>query len=230
MRHNAHRCRRFWSKGIPCPARKLKGHKEDDREQAEKANEKANELSDSGDNSIPDFIAIGDKRREVRKPRSDFNKPLTLPIPFPQKKELERAAIIQEKGGYRFLPNLKAFLSEPKAQTIMTVGFLLLMLEGLRQSGSSPFATPGRLVAQLETRSASQLSRQIRTGGSPGQGGSGRGRGGFIKNAASELQQLLGTSGRRKLSPRRRKEGLPDSQNLYDTSGWGDPPDGYEWI
>lgn len=225
MSLHQHRCRRFERRGIPCPFRRTRGHQDDDDE--EFAAERQKPASASRGFRWEDVIrslALGRGRRgqESQGRFKGFPREVPAPVGVPEEEArripaadprqiplpLPRTAIrFQEKGGLSFLPDMRQLLREPSPQALIAVISSLLLMEGLRRSGGTPFGTPGQVVSRLESASTGQL-RQL-SSMAPGQGGRTRGRGGFHVDAASQLRGDLG------LAPSRRQRKKKEESETF---------------
>ncbi len=230
-----HRCRRFERLGVPCPFRKTKRHEDDDEDPEPKELERVAEKAGEGtgfqwDDALRwlSFPMRGRPRYGEQQRFKGFPRPIPAPAAVPMPEEQGRAipdprqiplpfpdaAIeFQDGGGLSFLPNLRQLLSEPSHQNLIAMVSALMIFEGLRRSGSSPFGTPSQTVGRLETQSASQLKQLSGVSQSPT---SGRGRGGFHVNAAQRLSQQLGRTPLRK---RKRIEGVYDPDGAPSPNG-----------
>ncbi len=216
---NGHRCRHFREQRFRCPFEGLTGHEadkeeDDPDEQGQRALEKASE-SRIGFEDILKYLALPGRRPverqgrfkgfpkevpqpsrapEVDIPRTPVVDPRQIPFPMP---DVAQGFIkkIQDLGGASFLPNIPLPSQSSGQASAIAAMIGLLILRNLKRSGSTPFSTPGPLVAQSERQLAKQLRQPPTRGVGPVQKprSTPRGaRGGFHVNAAERLAGALG--------------------------------------
>ncbi len=208
--HVLHECTRFQIYRMPCP----EGHPlEGDVDKKDEAKDLRKQMQDALEDFDRIFFYLH-RQKEVRErfrqlegqeiwePFSQpFPEEITVadPIPFPQRREIERPAAqsvsdltAQQQGGFQGLNRL----------------YSLRGMELLRQNQQS--LRPSQ-VRTIETQSARALNnlRQI-GGGRTTTAASGRGSGrGFIQNAAAQLKRDIGIAASfRREQPRKKKKEL----------------------
>lgn len=216
-----HICKMWHEQRRLCPFEGSADHEERKRKRPDEeadAARRAGELDKAAESRFPvDFRDLLDLIRTIgfpaRRDKDIPKRPIEVPYQFPEQQvlpgfepiqlpfPLPDAAIrfmqeAQEKGGLTFLPHLESLLSVPSRRNAIGVVIALMLTEGLRRSGISPFKTPLRKAVQLERRLAGQLKlprpiTRITHTPSP------RGRGGFSLNAVERLAGDLGMDPRR---------------------------------
>ncbi len=188
-----HDCARFMIRRISCPFREL----EDDPEEGEKKPVREREEPDQAEEEregvrIP--VALPGRREPTKRHERSFQRenPLELPLLAVAKGEvreaLERMRQLQFQGGLPSLPEIQD-LALPSlgqgGQQIIAVLTAIAIAAGLRSTRGFMLGNTFQGVQLSERRAARGLSKLSDTSQL-------RGRGGFHRNAAADLRELLG--------------------------------------